>query len=83
MEIDKDKIVLRILILLVIILAVLVGYAFVLEPSLSGYAIKSQAQGMEYVVYTLLTQSSPPNCVPTEFNLGNMSGNFIATECLE
>lgn len=87
MKINKNKTVLRILFLLIIILVGLIGYVFVLNPILTGYAIDSnieaQEQGMQYVVYTLLTQSSPPNCKPTEFNMGNLSGNFIATECLE
>lgn len=83
MERDNTKFVLRALILLVVILAALVIYAFILKPMINGYVISSQAQGMQYVVYTLLTQSSPPNCVPTEFNLENLSGSFIAIECLQ
>ena len=84
---DKNKIVLRILFLLIIVLVLLLGYVFVFDPILTGYAVESnieaQEQGMQYVIYTLLTQSSPPNCQPTEFNMGNLSGNFIATECLK
>ena len=83
MERDNTKFALRALILLVVILFALVIYSFVLKPVFSGYAISSQEQGMQYVVYTLLTQSAPPNCVPTEFNMGNLSGSFVAVECLQ
>ncbi len=84
---DKNKIVMRILFLLIIVLVILLGYVFVFDPILTGYAIDSnidaQAQGMEYVVVSLVNATAPPNCQAVPFTVGNTSVTLVAAECFE
>jgi len=42
---DKNKLVIRILVLIIVLLALAVLYAFVVRPAVTGYAINNYAQG--------------------------------------
>lgn len=53
---DKTKIVMALLIFAVIVLAGIVVYAFVVQPSISGYAVERQSEGYVFAVNSILTQ---------------------------
>ena len=73
--------VISILIILVIALAAMVLYAFVLKPAVSGYAVKVQNQGIEYALSTVAQLSSTCQVVP--ITIGNQTTNLINVNCLQ
>ncbi len=56
MERDNTKFALRALVILVIVLSLLVLYAFVLKPAMNGYVVKSQNDGVNYVIASIVNQ---------------------------
>lgn len=81
MERDKTRLVIVILTLLVLILASFVIYAFAIKPTISGYAINAQNQGIEFAVISIMQQAASCQQVPLTF--GNQTINLIAVECLQ
>ncbi len=81
MGISREKILLRVLILVVIVLLLFVGYAFVLQPAITGYVVNSQNQGFEYAILTIAQKAA--NCEQVPLFIGNQTINLIAVECLQ
>lgn len=81
MEKDKTKILVKVLVLLVVVLGVLVIYAFVLRPAMNGYIVKSQNDGVQYAVLSIMQAAAKCQQVPLTF--GNQTINIIAVECLK
>lgn len=80
MEKDKTKILVTALAILVIVLGLLVAYAFVLKPAMNGYAVKSQNDGIQYAIFSIMQAAAKCQQVPLVF--GNQTINIIAVECL-
>ncbi len=80
-EENKTK---KLILLLIGVIAVLLGviaYLFVLKPTLNGYTIKAQNDGVQYAVLTIMQQAAQCKQVPLTF--GNQTINLIAVECLQ
>ncbi len=56
MEKDKAKVLVTVLTLLVVVLGMLVVYAFVLRPAMSGYIVKSQNDGAMALISYMVSQ---------------------------
>ena len=53
---DKTGVVIGILVLLVIVLAGAVAYAFLVKPAVTGYVVNAQNQGIQYTIGTIVSQ---------------------------
>jgi len=82
---DKSKVVIVSLAILVIVLAVVVLYAFVIQPAIQGYNVQQQTtgaqQGIQYTVASIMQQVAQCQVVPLTY--GNTTINIIAVDCLQ
>jgi hypothetical protein len=68
------------LIAVAIIFVVVLSYFLIIKPSISGYAIKMQQQGIQYAVLTIMQEAS--TCKPVPLYAGNINMSLMWTECL-
>ena len=73
--------IIAVLAILVLVLASLVVYAFVLKPAVTGYVVNAQNQGIEYALSTLVQASSDCKIVP--ITVGNTTTQFVDVSCLQ
>ncbi|HJZ19183.1 MAG TPA: hypothetical protein VJ208_03695 [Candidatus Nanoarchaeia archaeon] len=81
MSSGKSKITIAVLLLLVAVLSLLVVYSFVLKPAVTGYAVKSQNNGIEYAL-TAVVQASA-NCQVVPLTVGELKVNLVDVNCLQ
>lgn len=79
---EKNKRLMIILIAVIVILLGIIAYAFVLKPALNGYVIKTQTDGVQYAVFTIMQQASQCQPVPLKNPFGNETMNIIWTDCI-
>ena len=53
---DKTRLTITILVVLVVALAAFVLYSFVIQPTIDGYVVEKQTEGVQIAVTTILTQ---------------------------
>jgi hypothetical protein len=70
-----------VLAILVVLLALVVVYAFVLGPAIQGYTVQKQSEGVEYTVLSIMQQAAQCQVVPLTY--GNTTINLVAVECLQ
>ncbi len=80
MKAEKNRLMI-VLILVIVILLGVIAYAFVLRPALNGYTIKSQNEGIQYAVFTIMKQAATCQQVPLTFQ--NQTMNIIWVDCLQ
>jgi flagellar basal body-associated protein FliL len=80
MKAEKNRLMI-ILILVIVVLLGIIAYAFVLKPVLNGYTIKSQNEGVQYTIFTIMQQASKCQQVPLTFQ--NQTMNLIWVDCLQ
>lgn len=71
MKQDKNSVVIRVLVLLVIVLSIMVAYAFVINPILTGYVIEKQVEAQNIILNQIILQIQQNGFV--EFPVGNDS----------
>jgi hypothetical protein len=76
----KRKTIVKILILLAIIAAVVIFYLLIIKPTINGYVVKAQIQGVQYAVLTIMQQAS--TCKQVPLYAGNITMKMIWTDCL-
>ena len=85
MEKDRNKLIIRILILIVVILAGFIVYSTLAKPAFAGYVIEKQIesynQGVENAIALIMQQAKQCQTVPLFYN--NQTLNVINTECLK
>ncbi len=52
----EQKFLVPILVGVIVVLALLVIYAFVVKPAINGYAVKSYNEGVNYAISTMISQ---------------------------
>lgn len=67
----------------VIVLALLVVYAFILKPSINGYVTKAQNEGVQYAIFSIMQQAAQCQQVPLKNPFGNETMNLVWTDCLQ
>ena len=82
MKTEKNRLML-ILILVIVVLAGVIIYAFLLKPALNGYTVKLQTDGVQYAVFTIMQQASKCQQVPLQNPFGNETMNIIWVDCLK
>ena len=80
MKAEKNRLMI-VLILVIVVLLGIVAYAFVLKPVFNGYTIKSQNEGVQYAVFTIMQQAAKCQQVPLTFQ--NQTMNIIWVDCLQ
>jgi hypothetical protein len=53
---DKRKILITVLIAVIVILAAIIVYAFVISPSVTGYTVDRQREGIEFAISSIIAQ---------------------------
>jgi hypothetical protein len=82
MKTEKNRLML-VLILVIVVLAGVIVYAFLLKPTLNGYTVKLQSDGVKYAVYAIMQQASQCQQVPLQNPFGNETMNLIWVDCLQ
>lgn len=81
MEGKKQKRLMTSLIVVIAVLVALVLYAFVIQPSITNYAIEMQNEGITYAVVSIMEQASGCDVVPLTY--GNTTMNLVWVDCLQ
>jgi len=81
MKEKRTKILVLSLIVIIAVLLYFVLYAFVIQPSISGYAVQMQNEGYAYAYYEIMQAASQCQVVP--LTLGNQTLEIIAISCLQ
>lgn len=85
MEKDRNKLIIRILILIVVILAGFIIYSVLVKPAFAGYVVEKQIesynQGIENAIFLIMEQAEQCQTVPLFYN--NQTLSLIDTECLQ
>jgi hypothetical protein len=53
---DRTKVVIAILVVLVVALGAFILYSFVIQPTIQGYVVQKQTEGVQIAVTTILAQ---------------------------
>lgn len=80
---NRTNLIMGILIALVVILAVIVLYAFLVKPQIQGYAVQQQTQGANSAVLNILQTVAYPNCGVYPFTIGNQTITLASLECVQ
>ncbi len=78
---DKTRVLMAVLIAVIVILAGIMVYAFIIKPKVQGYVISGQNQGIQYTLAQIV--STVVNCQTYPISVGNQTIHLIATECLQ
>jgi len=82
MTTDRDKTLVKVLVVVVLVLLAIVAYAFVISPRLSGYAVDKQNEGIQIAVLNI-AQAAAQCQTPIQMPISeNQTINLIALECL-
>lgn len=73
-------IVVGVLLLIIVVLAGFLVYAFAVRPAISGYAVERQMEGVQYAIISIMQQAATCQAVP--LTAGNQTINVVAIECL-
>lgn len=81
---EKTKTIIASLIAVVVVLAALVVYSFVVRPSITGYAINRQFEGYNFAYEEILSVVTQCQAFPIRLGEGEDEViNLVALECLE
>lgn len=82
---DKKSIWITVLALVIVIMALIMIYAFVIQPAISGYTIQKQnegaLQGANYVLSQII--NTVARCQTFTLPVGNQTIHLVALECLQ
>ena len=81
MVVNKTGLIMKILLLIISILIIVIVYAFVVRPAITGYVTNAYNKGVQDAVISIMQQSSQCQQVPLIF--GNQTMNVIWVECLQ
>jgi hypothetical protein len=81
MKKDRSQILFIVLVALVMILGSVVLYTFVIKPVITGYAVETRNQGVEYALVSIVQAAA--NCQQIPFNMGNQTVTLVALECFQ
>lgn len=79
---DKRDILILLMGIVVVLLLLVVGYVFLVQPALNGLVVKGYNAGVESTIYSIVQQVVECKIVP--LNIGeNQTINLVAVECLQ
>jgi len=53
---DKKKVLITLLVAVIIVLIAVIVYAFIIRPSVSGYVVTKQSEGVQIAIATIIAQ---------------------------
>ena len=53
---NKRNVLITILIVVIVVMAAILVYAFVIQPGITGYAVDNYNQGIEFTIATIISQ---------------------------
>ena len=77
---DNSKLVIIVLVSVVIFLALVVVYAFVIQPAINGLMIQAYNEGAQTAIIQIAQQSS--TCQQVPLIIGNQTVNLVDVRCL-
>lgn len=82
---DRKNILIMSLVLIVVFLLGLVGYAFLISPAITGFVTGEQnkgiQQGVQYAIYSIMQQAASCNPQGVPITFANQTMHVIALEC--
>jgi flagellar basal body-associated protein FliL len=78
---DKKKVLITLLVAIIVVMAAILVYIFVIRPTINGYVISGQNQGYEFAIVSIMQQAL--TCQPVPLTFENQTINIIATGCLQ
>jgi flagellar basal body-associated protein FliL len=76
---DKKKILITLLVAIIVVMAAILAYTFLIRPSITGYTIEKQNQAIEFAVFSIMQQAT--TCQPVPLTFGNQTINIMAMGC--
>ncbi len=76
---DKTKILMGILIAIIVVLAAIVVYAFLIQPGITGYAAQKQQEGIDFAIMNIAQMAA--QCQPVPLTVGEDTITLFAAEC--
>ena len=80
---DKKKVLITLLVAIIVVMAAILVYIFVIQPTISGYVISGQNEGYEFAIVSIIQQVAPPRCQVIPLTFENQTINLVAVECLQ
>lgn len=78
---DKKKVLITLLVAVIVIMAAILVYVFLIRPNITGYAVDRQREGYQIAILDIMQQAATCQTVPLTFE--NQTINLIAVECLQ
>ena len=80
---ERTRVLIAVLIAVIVILLGIVLYAFVIKPTINGYVVQGQNEGLEFAVVSIMQRAAPPTCKTVPLFYNNQTINVISVECLQ
>jgi len=77
---DKKKVLITLLVAIIVVMAAILVYIFVIGPNITGYAVDRQREGYQIAILNIMQQAT--TCQPVPLTFENQTINLIAVECL-
>lgn len=78
---NKTRLIIGILFFVIVVLLIVLIYAFVIRPVFTGKIVKAQNRGYEYAFIQIAQQAA--TCKQVHLRIGNQTITLIAVECLQ
>jgi len=78
---NKRNVLITILVAIIVVMAAILVYVFLIKPSLTGYAVDRRGEGYEFAIVSIMQRAATCQTVPLTF--GNQTINLVAIECLQ
>ena len=79
---DKKKVLITILIAVIVVMAAVLVYVFLIRPNITGYAVDRQREGYQIALFEILQVVTQCQTFPIAIG-ENQTINLIAVECLQ
>ena len=78
---NRTNILIAVLVLIIVVLAGVMVYNFVVQPKISGYDVQRQTEGVQAALDFVLARAAACQAVPYTYN--NQTVTLVAVECLQ
>lgn len=79
---DKNKTLVAILVAIIVVMAIVLLYIFLIQPSITGYAVERQQEGVDFALASIIEVVA--QCQPFPVSVGeDQTITLYALECLQ
>ena len=79
--VNRTRILITVLVLIIVVLAGIVVYSFLIKPQISGYVTNKQIEGANLVLTQIV--NTVVQCQTFPLPIGNQTIHLVALECLQ